>query len=324
MTKIDDKKTNEQPLVSFIVTYYDLPVELLCECLDSIMALSLSKQEREIIVIDDGSAYCPMNDLAKYADDIIYIRKANGGLSDARNTGMRMATGRYTQFVDGDDKLNTAPYENCLDTVRFKSPDMVMFDFSTRDCGDVPYGEAKGPESGAEHMKHNNLHAAAWGYIFRSTLAENLRFTKGIYHEDEEFTPQLLLRAETVYTTEAKAYMYRERSGSITHDGSKRSIVKRLDDTLGVILRLRDLTDTLPMGDSLALRRRIAQLTMDYLYNSMVLTRSADFVEKRVAELERHGLFPLPDRDYTRKYTWFRRMAATKIGRRLLVMGLPK
>lgn len=319
-----DSKKSTLPLVSFIITYYDLPIDLLCECLDSIMALSLSKAEREIIVVDDGSAYCPMNELTKYGNDIIYIRKANGGLSDARNTGMKMATGRFIQFIDGDDKLNPAPYENCLDTVRFKSPDIVMFSFSARECNDVPYNEVKGPESGTEYMKHNNLHAAACGYVFRSTLAENLRFTIGIYHEDEEFTPQLLLRAETVYSTEVKAYMYRKRKGSITHSENKRNIVKRLDDSLGVIVRLQDLTDTLPMSDSLALRRRIAQLTMDYIYNIMVLTRSADFLEKKIAELEKLGLFPLPDRNYTRKYRLFRRMTSTKLGRRLLIVGLPR
>ena len=53
----------EKPLVSFILTYYNLPVEILCECIDSILTLSLQPQKREVIVIDDGSESSPMNDL---------------------------------------------------------------------------------------------------------------------------------------------------------------------------------------------------------------------------------------------------------------------
>ena len=46
---------NKKPLVSFILTYYNQPVQMLCECIDSILALSLRPFEREIIVVDDGS-----------------------------------------------------------------------------------------------------------------------------------------------------------------------------------------------------------------------------------------------------------------------------
>ena len=65
----------QQPLVSFIVTCYNLPVDMLCECIDSILKLSLQPDEREIIVVDDGSEVSPMNDLLKYGDDIIYVRR---------------------------------------------------------------------------------------------------------------------------------------------------------------------------------------------------------------------------------------------------------
>ena len=104
----------EKPLISFILTYYNLPVNMLCQCIDSVMALSLSPEEREIIVVDDGSKDSPVNSLMKYGDDITYIRQRNQGLSEARNTGIQMAAGQYLQFVDGDDLLNTDAYEHCL------------------------------------------------------------------------------------------------------------------------------------------------------------------------------------------------------------------
>ena len=53
----------EKPLISFILPYFNLPVPMLCECIDSILALSLGRDEREIIVIDDGSEQSPVDDL---------------------------------------------------------------------------------------------------------------------------------------------------------------------------------------------------------------------------------------------------------------------
>ena len=53
------------PKISFILTYYNLPIQMLCECIDSILALSLRPDEREIIVIDDGSEMSPVNALSQ-------------------------------------------------------------------------------------------------------------------------------------------------------------------------------------------------------------------------------------------------------------------
>ena len=107
-----------QPLVTFIITYYNLPVQMLCECINSIMALSLKPEEREILIIDDGSDVSPMNGLMQYGDEIIYVRQPNGGLSAARNKGIETATGQFLQFVDADDHLITTAYDHCLDIDR--------------------------------------------------------------------------------------------------------------------------------------------------------------------------------------------------------------
>ncbi len=93
----------KRPLISFIVTSYNMPVELLKECIESIVALNLRPDEREIIVVDDGSQTSPIDSLGDLRTEIVYIRQKNEGLSVARNNGMRISTGRYMQFVDGDD-----------------------------------------------------------------------------------------------------------------------------------------------------------------------------------------------------------------------------
>lgn len=296
---------------------------MLRECIESIMALSLTKSEREIIIVDDGSDYSPINDLADIADDIVYLRKRNGGLSDARNWGMGMAHGEYLQFVDDDDKLITANYEQCLDIVRYQNPDMVMFDFTTTQSAATTIDQPNGPVSGNQLMLHENIHAAAWGYIFKKSCASQLTFTVGIYHEDEEFTPQLLLRAERVFRTSAKAYFYRHRPDSITTAKNPRDIAKRLGNTRDVLFRLFDLCDKLPTNDRLAMRRRVAQLTMDYIYNVIVQTRSAKHLDNCIEDLKKKGLFPLPDKNYTKKYTWFRHMTNSRLGRSILLVTLP-
>ena len=84
----------QAPIVSFIVTTYNLPIDYIKECLDSILQLSLNPKEREIILIDDGSDICPLNDLAEYLPNIIYLRQPNQGVSVARNYGMKIATGQ--------------------------------------------------------------------------------------------------------------------------------------------------------------------------------------------------------------------------------------
>ena len=315
----------EKPLVSFILTYYNLPVGLLKECIDSILALSLRPAERELIIVDDGSEQSPMNELMAYGDDITYVRQANGGVSAARNTGLQMARGEYVQFVDGDDRLIQAPYEHCLDIIRYQQEaDVVLFDF-THDLQDVTVPPDDKPKvSGPEYLRNNNLQGAACCCLFRQGVRGSLTFTPGIaYGEDEEFTPQLLLRAEAVYATNAKAYYYRERDTSAVHQTDQAHIQKRLDDTATVISRLNQLEDHLPYEAKLGIQRRVAQLTMDYLYNTIMMTQSATELTRRIKALEAQNLFPLPANDYSTKYTWFRRLINNETGRSLLLHTLP-
>lgn len=312
-----------QPLVTFVVCYYDLPMQMLCQCVDSILALSLQREEREIIVVDDGSDISPTNALMQYGEDIIYVRQKHSGLSAARNMGINMARGRYLQFVDGDDRLMTEPYNHCLDILRsHEDADMVVFDFTS--STDVSTTYTDGPVlSGTDFMRHHNIHGSACLYLFRQKALSELRFTPGIFHEDEEFTPQLLLRAEHVYPTDAHAYYYCLRPNSITSTTDEQKVQKRLDDLHAITHRLYLMADRLPLNDRLALRRRVAQLTMDYLYQIIMQTRSAQQLDTRIAMLRSEGLFPLPDEDYSQKYVWFRRMTSTALGRTLLLHSLP-
>ena len=301
---------NKKPLVSFILTYYNQPVQLLCECIDSILALSLRPFEREIIIVDDGSRVSPMNGLMQYGDEIIYVRQKNSGLSVARNKGIEMAQGIFS-------------YEHCLELIRLNSDiDMVMFDFTSSDTTEKDYNDSE-VMTGSTYMLKHNIHATACGYLFKQTTLSELRFTPGIWHEDEEFTPQLLIRAEHVCATDAKAYYYYKHKGSITTHDDEESKAKRFDDIRGVLDRLHYLCDRVPQIDRVALQRRVAQLTMDYIYQVIVQQRSQKALNACIDELSSKGLFPLPDRDYSQKYKWFRKMTNTRLGRAILLNTLP-
>ena len=315
----------EQPLVSFIIPVYNLPAEMVRECIESITSLSLSVGEREIIVVDDGSDVAPISELTDLRDRIVYVRQSNKGLPGARNTGLRIATGRYVQFIDADDMLVQYPYEHCLDIVRYKNPDIVMFEITSRHSRRGARMPFVCPQSvsGRQYMRDNNLRAAACGYIFRRDIIRSLRFDESLRsHEDEDFTPRLVLQAERLFSTTAKAYFYRQRKGSITHNGDNAHIDRRLANMETVICRLRDLALTLPDEDKPAMSRRVAQLTMDYLYNTIKLKHDATLLEATVERLRDKGLFPLPDKKYTRKYTYFRKCMNHRLTRELMVRFL--
>lgn len=314
----------QEPLVSFIITTYNLPADYLSECLTSILQLSLTPKDREIILIDDGSEISAIGDLLEYQDDIIYVRQRNQGLSVARNRGLQIASGKYIQFIDGDDYLIQVAYEHCLDLVRYHNPDIVHFRFTDKkDEKEVPYQYAE-PVSGTAYLHNQNLRASAWSYIFRRSILQTLRFTPGILHEDEEFTPLLFLKAEQIISTDTAAYFYRKRTDSIIHNEDKRHTLKRLEDTEKIIFHLQEKAGYLPEPERVALNRRIAQLTMDYLYNVILLTRSKKHLDNAIGRLHDRGLFPLPQKKYTTKYQLFAKAVNSSIGRTLLVLTLPR
>ena len=186
----------------------------------------------EIILVDDGSPdRCPQicDEYAKLDNRIIVIHKQNGGLSDARNAGLEIASGDYVIFVDSDDYINSDTCERLLK-------------YAETNC-DILIGDAivEGASiemshiqptmkiySGIEYL-NEAFHAdkapmAAWLNIYkRNFLVENgLRFKCGILHEDEQFTPRALFLATSVIVTGVNFYHYFIRENSITTKKDKR------------------------------------------------------------------------------------------------------
>lgn len=304
--------TTDTPLVSFIITCKDLPSEQVAECVNSILQLSLRTDEREIILVDAASGKCMLNEISDISSHIIYIRLNSGSIENARNAGLRFAQGRYIQFIDGEDKLFTEAYEHCIDIARYNSPDIVIFNSDASETGQNDYSGEK-PTEGSEYMKHNNLTASPWGYIFAKRLLINLKFETDTFDADEEFTTLLFLRAEKIYSSSAVAYFDRNKKKEKVERSDKRCIIKRLDDAFAIICRLQQLADTMPPTDKAALQRRCAQLTMNYIINTIRWTRSAKQLSERIEKLKEAGLFPLPDRNYSKKYILFNKLSRSSI-----------
>ena len=301
-----------KPLISFIITYHNEPEALLRACLESIQALRL-EDEAEIIVVDDGKTLSnsPLKgeNTRGGLEGFVLIRQEQAGLSVARNTGLSHAQGLYIQFVDADDCLIPSTYNRILEELRKASAEVVMFKMTKSSAaplclprggktGSLPSGRFGGGRwrgSGAFFLQHHNLRAAAWGYAFKREILGDLRFCPGLLHEDELFTPQLLLRAKTLVELDEKAYFYRQHSGTITSSKSSEKVQKRLNDIHFTLRELQSLGE--PM-----LERRLRQLTVDYLQKTWTLSHSYRELRKRMKELREEGFLPLPVRSYSLRY----------------------
>jgi glycosyltransferase involved in cell wall biosynthesis len=115
-----------KPTISVIVPIFNMELYI-TRCLDSL--LSQSFEDLEIITVNDGSTDSSGILLERYAQAdhrVVVVHKENGGVSSARNEGLRKATGTYIGFVDPDDWVNTGMYEVMYRTAVEEDADIVM------------------------------------------------------------------------------------------------------------------------------------------------------------------------------------------------------
>lgn len=308
------------PIVSFIITYYCEPLPLLAECLRSVLQVrslmmqrGMAKQDFEIVVVDDGSQLSPLGMLKQMDEDICYIRQTNAGLSAARNAGLAAAHGEYVQFVDADDAL--LPHAYCLLCPQSREEaDIILFRFTSEEdrrheneaetstenhTQAADEAECRRAMSGTQYMLQHNVRASACCYLFRRSLLGELRFADGMLHEDELFTPLLLLRMHSVRDYTWPAYYYRQRPHTITHTDTACHIARRLNDTETILHRLRDVANHLRGDNRRALMRRVEQLTTDYIYIMCKVEADRQERMRRMRQLTADGFLPLPLHPYT-------------------------
>lgn len=216
-------------LITVVVPIYNVE-QYLHQCIDSIC--NQTHKELEIILVDDGSKDKSGNICDEYAKKdkrIIVIHKENGGLSDARNAGIEIASGEFICFIDSDDFIDKHMLENlylsCVHNEAQISICKRRFVYDNEDTKSTCNAYSTEVFSGVEGFKHFLLEdidgfVVAWNKLYKTNLFNNVRYPKGVIHEDCFTTYKLLLAAKTVAYIDYTGYFYRQRKGSIMNIGN--------------------------------------------------------------------------------------------------------
>jgi glycosyltransferase involved in cell wall biosynthesis len=312
-------------LLTIIIPHYNLPRPLLERCLESVKSQHLSTSELEVLIIDDESENPPLWVKKKFPEFQLICAK-HGGLGSARNVGMSKAAGEYLFFLDSDDFLEPESLKKCFDILKESRPDILRFRWRKTDGTEEGGSTAlKAYPSGATYMARHNLSAMACIYLFRSDLIEKypIKFQTGVYHEDEEFTTRLHYHAESLIDSDILVYHYYVRPDSITQDCDSHKKETRWRDIISVLQRIKSFRDAVyPVANSMqrqGIDRKLTFLTVDTILNTIYLGKNWTDLHKLChTTLSELGLYPLPRRNYSLKYTLFRLLCNNQLGLRLL------
>lgn len=223
-------------LISIIVAIYNVK-DYIKNCIQSL--LNQSYMSLEIILVDDGSTDCSgviCDEFSLKDSRIKVIHKKNGGLSDARNAGLKIATGDFIGFVDGDDEIDKNMYYELYRALK-KHGGQIAF-------GQIVSVELDGSKKILYHDVFNNkscvldkynalyylaseryISPAAWNKLYRRELFNEIKFPYGKIYEDKFIMHELFDRSvKLVYAHEAKYYYFQRPNSIITSGFSKKKL----------------------------------------------------------------------------------------------------
>ena len=261
-------KNREVPILSIIVPIYNVE-RYLPKCVDSLLNQDIPSSEYEIILVNDGSLDACPSICDEYAErakseelrgkscSIKVIHRENGGLSAARNSGIEVAQGEYVMFVDSDDYLQKNVLGMLIEQMESQQLDVLRYNYyNVREDGSVfephknskPYFDYSSEVVDGETFLNERLGYAcyAWAFLLRRNLIytvhptpytknNDLLFTEGIYFEDTDWTPRMLMRAKRVASTNLIVYNYLWREGSITLPDNPAKKRKVLEDKIRLL-----------------------------------------------------------------------------------------
>jgi len=228
------------PRFSIIVPVYNAE-DYLRICLDSIVGQTFSNIE--IILIDDGStdsspAIC--DEYSEKDDRVVVVHKANDGVSEARNDGLRLAKGEYIIFVDNDDYINLRSCEHFHHQLLvYPETEIVACGFRSIDpvkrkqIDNTLRGNEGIYLSGYEllniHVSQKTRYHPPWVHLYKREFLINngLFFKKRHYIDDDSYwKPLVLLSAKRCIISNHIYYNWTNRSGSLSHPKSKEEAAK--------------------------------------------------------------------------------------------------
>ena len=206
-----------KPLLTVVIPVYNVE-KYLKRCVESVIAQDWKKYE--ILLVDDGSTdHSPQicDNYVKTYDFISVIHKENGGLSEARNTGLSQAKGEYVYFPDSDDWIEPDTFIALAEALESQKFDIISFnrefikgeeDVIISDPVETQVFEGK--DAFVEMLKHSYITGFANDKIYRKSLFmdHDILFPKGKYYEDLGTNYKLFLSAKKVYATNQKYYHY--------------------------------------------------------------------------------------------------------------------
>lgn len=213
------------PLISVIVPVYNVE-KYLAQCIESIIYQTY--KNIEIILINDGSTDGSKEICYKYAQRdtrIKIINKENGGLSDARNAGIKTMMGKYLMFVDSDDWLEINCIELLYDLLKKYDADLVIGGVKkvedesgriiwTTQSKQIVNTVFDSKQDAMKDMFQNGC--ASWARLYNREIHENILFPVGEINEDEAIVLKILDQCQKIIKTNEVIYNYRYRKESIT------------------------------------------------------------------------------------------------------------
>jgi len=212
--------------ISIIIPVYNTKCYL-PKCLDSLRDQTYPNWEA--ILVDDGSpdgagvlcdAYAAMDSRFRV------IHQENRGLSGARNAGLALVSGNYIGFLDSDDFYHPQCLQLALEALKVANSDLVIFHYTPFYEPDYR-GKIRefppmkpGTYNRDDFLMHLNppedwVYSPAWCKLYSAEIFRELRFTPGVYHEDEAIFHQVLKNANSLTVLDSSLYHYRQRAGSI-------------------------------------------------------------------------------------------------------------
>lgn len=237
---------------SIVIPVYKVEAYL-DECVCSV--LGQTYRNFQLILVNDGSpdrcgAMC--DGWAERDPRITVVHQENGGLSVARNTGIRYATGEYVLFLDSDDWWADDRVLENLDAQLQRTPvDVLSFNYRKSYDGNLEplYFAAEIPSSREPEDLRQMLQGGQWvtGACNKAVRLELLKknelfFRIGITSEDIDWTLRLALAAESFGFSNICVFVYRQHGESLSHSGSLRG-TKHLCDNVGECVRLLEAAD---------------------------------------------------------------------------------
>lgn len=268
-------------LVSIIVPVYNVD-QWLPRCVDSLIAQTY--KNLEIILVDDGATDNSGKICDEYSekdDRIVVIHKENGGLSSARNAGVKVAKGNYISFVDSDDwvlpefieKLYSAIIENDCDMAECGFAALSSEVIPETNCNDS-FSVVDDIQAMKTHLEDGHFRQVVWNKLYKREII-TVEFAEGKYHEDVFWTYQIIANCKKLVHITDVLYCYFQREGSIMGVGYS---LKRLDAVEATKLRTEFVCEKYP---TLAGRAQ-AQLIGTCMYHTQLLQKNSEIDSNRL------------------------------------------